>query len=101
MPGTTLGIIPLQAFETGGTLYGERGGGGGRGRGGGAEYRAGGGGQRRVEAEAHCRHSRQGAHSTVRGRGRAFFLWGEGGKWAPSRHPNEGPCQAFKMMGHM
>jgi nitric-oxide synthase len=22
MPGTTLGIIPLQAFETGGTLYG-------------------------------------------------------------------------------
>jgi hypothetical protein len=23
MPGTTLGIIPLQAFETGGTLYGE------------------------------------------------------------------------------
>jgi hypothetical protein len=23
MPGTTLGLIPLQAFETGGTLYGE------------------------------------------------------------------------------
>ena len=23
MPGTTLGIIPLQAFATGGTLYGE------------------------------------------------------------------------------
>ena len=24
MPGTTLGIIPLQAFASGGTLYGER-----------------------------------------------------------------------------
>jgi hypothetical protein len=23
MPGTTLGLIPLKAFETGGTLYGE------------------------------------------------------------------------------
>lgn len=23
MPGTTLGLIPLQAFQTGGTLYGE------------------------------------------------------------------------------